>query len=89
MVYIKKIKTFERYVYVIYDSNHKYHDEIETNQFEKDMLKRSAWQSIYLYTENDELAIKHFKWALNEKIKAANNQIDKYRCILENLSSED
>lgn len=88
IVNIQKIKVADRYVYIAYNKNHRHHDEIESEQFETNMLQRSLWQSIYLYTENDELAIKHFEWAISEKIKVAKSQIAKCKNITLKLNSE-
>ena len=88
IVHIKKTKVFEKYIYIAYDKNHKYQGEIKADDFENNMLKRTVWQSIYLYKENDELALKHFKWALNERKKSAQKQIVKCEDILKGLDKE-
>lgn len=78
-----------KYYYVTFDIKGKLLCKIDADEFENNMLKRSIGQSIFLYKENDELAIKHFKWAVNEKINSLKAQLDKNQEILSRLELED
>ena len=66
---LMKLNDFGKAVYVISDETGRVIDDIPKDQFENHMLERSYGQFICLKTENDELALKHFKWALDEKIR--------------------
>lgn len=87
--YIEYKQVDGKEMYVIFDSNYKTLGDMKKEEFNKDMLKRSAGQAIYFYKENDELAYKHFEWAINEKIKSAQEQLDKYNDIMTNISMFD
>ena len=74
-----------KYDYTIFDSTNKPQSDIRIDEFENNMLQRTMWQAIYLYKEDDELAKKHFKWAIKSKIKEAREQIDKCEDMLKGL----
>lgn len=64
-------------VYTIYGMDNNLQCTISEEDF-KNMLKRTAGQAIYLWKENDELAKKHFEWAVNTRIAELKSQLDRY-----------
>ena len=82
VAYVEYKKLNDKQVYVIYDSNHRVLLDMTKSEFDNEMLKRSVGQPIFFHKENDDLALKHFKWAASEKIKAAKEQISKYESVI-------
>ena len=78
IAFVKLINMNGHMKYVIWNEEQKSIGDIEKEEFEQNMLKRSVAQAIYLYKEDDELAKKHYKWAISEKIKDAKETLDKY-----------
>ena len=85
IAYIKQIKTKDKEKIIILDSEYKTLGDMSKFDFDNNMLKRTAAQFVIFYKENDELAYKHFLWALNDKIKATKDQLEKYEQSLENI----
>ena len=58
---------------------------ISKEDFDKKMLQRSFGLSVYFYKENDELAKKHFAWAVKEQLEKTKEQVRRYEEILSRL----
>ncbi len=70
--------------YCIHDTSGNGSEFLSKQEFD-DILKRTVGLSIYLYSENDDLARKHFIWAIKEQIDKAKAQVKKYEEILGKL----
>lgn len=88
IAYIKQIKANDKEKVIILDSSYHSLGDMSKFDFDNNMLKRTAAQFIIFYKENDDLAYKHFLWAVNDKIKATKEQLEKYEQALENIKGE-
>lgn len=71
--------------YCIHDASGGGSEFVSKEEFDKKMLQRTVGLSIYLYKENDDLAKKHFIWAIKEQLDKAKEQVKKYESILKDL----
>ncbi len=86
VVYTKLIDMGGQKKYTIWDRNRKTLENIDKEVFEKKMMQRTVAQAIYFVREDDALAKKHYIWAIGEKIKDAQEIVDKYTKIKNELS---
>ena len=89
VAYIKTIKVHDKENVIILDSSYHALGDMSKYDFDNNMLKRTANQFIVFYKENDELALKHFVWAVRDKIKQAKEQMEHYEEALLKIENED
>lgn len=90
IAYIKTIKAdrIQGEKVIILDSQYRTLGDMSKFDFDNNMLKRTANQFVIFYKENDELALKHFVWAVKDKIRQAKEQVEHYEDALEKIENE-